>query len=130
MNNSIKTDRIVTFNKLGFLSSVLIDLIDQLEGTKVYNKQLKYHLNRARIEAEKVANIHFKPFNKGESLKQRDDTFINSQDVHCITSKAYDFLFEKEPSKIVVIADVVKKAEEQNTIDYDNASIPFDKLEN
>ena len=41
MNNSTKTDRIVTFNKLGFLSSVLIDLIDQLEGTKIYNKQLK-----------------------------------------------------------------------------------------
>ncbi len=125
-------EKIVLFNKLGFLSNLLINLIDQLEDTNFYNKQLKFHLNRARLEAEKISNFHFKAFNVGVDFPQIDGSFINSKDVHCQTSKSYDYLFEilsKDPSDIVILANFLKNAEENITAD-NNFSIPYEKLKN
>jgi hypothetical protein len=122
-------DNVLIFNKLGFLSNLVIELNDQLENTNVYKQALKMHLKGAVKELEKISNHHGKAYIGKEGVKQANGEEISSDNIYNITSKAYDYLFNKQPYKIVVIAELVKKLEENNDIDWENYSVEFKPLQ-
>ncbi len=119
---------ISNYNKLGFLAPILIEIIDQLEETNQYKKELKFHLNRAWHEAEKVVTTHFNAYDRHGEIEQVDGVEIHSFDIYNITSKAYEDLFkiftEKKPNEIASIVQLLKIAEEKG-IDYTQIDIPF-----
>ncbi len=106
------------YNKLGFLAPVLIEVIDNLKGTNQYKQNLKRHLNGVLIELEKVNDYHFGLYqnHSGEGM--------DGKDLYHLTSKAYDFLFSKQPHEVVTISQIIRQVEEKG-IDYKNQNIEF-----
>ena len=108
------------YNKLGFLSSILIDVCDNLEQTTEAKQQLKYHLKRANIEAQKVLKRHFELY---EAHGVVEGT-VDAREIYHLTAKSYDFIFSRKPNEIASIAEMVKQAEKHG-IDYTQIDIPY-----
>lgn len=121
-------EQILIFNKIGFISNLLIELNDILENTNVYRQNLKMHLKGAIKELEKISNHHGNAYMKKGDVEQSDGTSINSADIYNITAKAYDYLFDKEPYKVVVIADFIRKLDEKKAIDWLNQHVDYKPL--
>lgn len=123
---------ISNYNKLGFLAPILIEVIDQLEETNQYKRELKFHLNRARKEAEKVVTTHFNAYDRHGKIEQVDGVEIHSFDIYNITAKAYEELFkiftEKNPNEIASIVQLIKEAEKKG-IDYTQINIPYQPVQ-
>lgn len=124
---------ISNYNKLGFLVPILIEVIDQLEETNQYKKELKHYLNRARTEAEKVLKTHFNAYQFfGNVPKHDEEGEIHSADIYNITTKAYDeafkFFTQRSPSEVCSIMQLLKIAEEKG-IDYTQINIPYQPVQ-
>lgn len=117
------------YNKLAFLSQVVVDLCDKLEETTKPKRELKYHLKRANLEAQKVVKEHFDVWVKVGEIEQPDGTMIEGEDVYAITDRAYEYLFNKKASEVVVIADMVRRMDEEGFkyTDYNVAYKPLIK---
>lgn len=117
-----KDNIIQSYNKMGFLSTILIDVIDELKDTNQYKQKLKMHLNQALIELEKINKRHCEIYqNHGEVEKG-----MHSIDAYNITGRAYDkaveFLF-REPHEVVMMMDLVEKIEK--TEEYKKMKINY-----
>lgn len=112
------------YNKLAFVAPVIVELCDDLEQTTVCQRELKFHIKRANIEAQKVLKKHFELYRNGtiESLDGHKE--MNTEDIYNITSKSYDFLLSKSPNEICVIAKIVQDLEEKG-LDYMAIEIPY-----
>lgn len=103
-----------------------------MEETNQYKRELKFHLNRARIEAEKVVTTHFNAYDRHGGIEQQDGAEIHSFDIYNITAKAYEDLFkiftEKKPNEIASIVQLLKIAEEKG-IDYTQIDIPYQPVQ-
>ncbi|MDO4728403.1 MAG: hypothetical protein Q4B43_05280 [Bacteroidota bacterium] len=42
------------YSIMGFLAPIMIECIDNLQGTNQFRKELKFHLNKALQECEKI----------------------------------------------------------------------------
>lgn len=110
-----KNNCVAELNKLGFLSSVMIDLIDKLSETNLYKKELKMYLKRVLIEVEKLNTFHYKAYQDYGMLRNGDtekEGYIHSLDVYNVTSKAYQELFDLfancKPSDVVMMLEHYK----------------------
>lgn len=116
-------DIVSEYNKLGFLASILIDICDNLEQTTEARHELKFHLKRANIEAQKVLKKHFELYENHGTVDNFGNE-IDAREIYHLTAKAYDFLFYKKPNEIASICEMVKQAE-ANGIDYTQIDIGF-----
>ena len=115
------------YNRLGFLAPIIVEICDNLEETTACQRQLKYHVKNANLEAQKVLSKHSGLYHDHGEVEQPDGAKINTQDIYNITSKSYDFLFSKKPHEIASIASMVQQMDEAGT-DYTKIDIPFKPL--
>ncbi|WP_238252132.1 hypothetical protein [Capnocytophaga cynodegmi] len=54
------------YSVMGFLAPIMIECIDNLQGTNQYRQELKMHLNRALQECEKISNEIYVGFAKAD----------------------------------------------------------------
>lgn len=106
----------LNFNKLAFISEILIEIIDNLKETNQYRHGLKKALNDALREAEKVVGLQVMAYENHGNV-DNDGNEIHSLNVYTITSRAYDEAFrmfsERNPGEIVSIMELVRRFEEK-----------------
>lgn len=116
------------YNRLAFLSPIVIDTIDNLEGSNQYKLELKYHLRRAMKECEKIHATHYKHFqDQGIVHHPTDGNAVDALDIYNITAKAYDYLLRLNPNEIASIVQIVKKAKERG-IDLSEVNIEYEPI--
>lgn len=121
-------DIVEQYNKLAFLAPTIVDMCDSLEQSTVTQKQLKFHIKRANIEAQKILEKHYKLYENYGTVENPDsDEVMSTEDIYNITSKAYDFLLNKSPHEICCIAQIIREAEKSG-LDYTTIEIPFTPL--
>jgi len=113
------------FNKLAFMAPVIVDLCDTLESSNVPQQQLKFHLKRLNLEAQKLLAKHYKLYESVESVTSKDNTNeIATEDIYNITSSSYDWILNKSPHEICVIVELVKRMEVDG-LDYSDVSVNY-----
>ena len=105
------------YNKLNFLFSIMIPLLDLAEETTRPMREVKYHLKRLRESAGKEYKIFFDEYKTHGSITQPDGAIIHSQDIWKITEQSYedlfDIIFNNRPNEIVSLVHLHKKIIEQ-----------------
>lgn len=104
------------YNKMAFLCSVMIDVIDSLQDSNQYKQTLKMHCNGALRECEKVVATHYKAFEQHGNVSN-DGKDLHSLNVYNITAKSYDaafdFFTQRPPSEVASFMELVKRAESE-----------------
>jgi hypothetical protein len=104
------------YNKLGFLSAVLIGVIDTLENTTEYRHEFKNLLKNTLKQAEKITKNHFLSYSNYGEL-DNEGTQINAMDVHNLTAdayeKAFEFMYNRKPHEIVSAMELIRVFEEK-----------------
>lgn len=114
-----KDQALLNYNKLGYLAPIMIEIIDYLKETNLYQKDFKFQINRALIECEKIVNKHYECYEDYGYIDQKEDELepIHSQDIYNVTSKAYDEIFEffttNSPAEVVSILQAIKETKEK-----------------
>ena len=124
---------IEVYNKLNFLFSIMIPLLDLAEETTRPMREVKYHLKRLRESAGKEYKIFFDGYKTHGSITQPDGVIIHSQDIWKITEQSYETLFElifnKPPHELVSFIEVYKAVIKQgidiNKINFQYKPIKF-----
>lgn len=105
------------YNKLNFLFSIMIPLLDLAEETTRPMREVKYHLKRLRESAAKEYKIFFDEYKTHGLITQPDGVIIHSQDIWKITEQSYEDLFEiifnNRPNEIASLVHLHKKIIEQ-----------------
>lgn len=108
---------IEVYNKLNFLFSIMIPLLDLAEETTRPMREVKYHLKRLRESAGKEYKIFFDEYKTHGSITQPDGVIIHSQDIWKITEQSYedlfDIIFNNRPNEIASLVHLHKKIIEQ-----------------
>ena len=121
-------DLVNQYNKLAFLTPTIIDLCDTLRESTECKKELKYFINQANKEAQKMLAKHYKMYESyGTILSKENGKEMSTEDIYNITSKSYDFLLNKSPHEICCIAQIIREAEKSG-LDYTAIDIPFTPL--
>lgn len=116
------------YNKLAFLTPTIVDLCDSLAESTECKRELKFHINRANIEAQKVLAKHYMMYaNHGAVANNQGGKEVSAEDIYNITAKAYDFLFNKSPREICCIAQIIADAEAKG-LDYEAVEIPYQPI--
>ena len=122
-------DYIKDLYKIGFLSDILIGLIDKLEGTPIYKQRLKNLLKQVLKELEKITSFHYEAHQNFGKLPNGENSEIDALDVYFITSKHYEELFELMTSssidKIVRILEIYKNTSEA---DFEQVSVKYEPV--
>ena len=115
-----------TFNKLNFLFSILLPLLDQAQETTRPMRGVKFTLNQFRKEVEKEYEFFFNLYLKSAPVEQEDGVMINAIDVWKVSEEAYDFLFDlifnKDASQLVNLMHFYKQAKNKG---FDENKISF-----
>lgn len=123
-----KMDLVNQYNKLAFLAPTIVDLCDTLRESTECKRELKYHINQANKEAQKILAKHYKMYESyGTILNHENGKEMSTEDIYNITSKSYDFLLNKSPHEICCIAQLIREAEKSG-LDYTQIEIPFTPL--
>ena len=123
-----KMDLTNQYNKLAFLTPTIVDLCDTLRESTECKKELKYYINHANKEAQKILAKHYKMYESyGTILSKENGNEMSTEDIYNITSKSYDFLLNKSPHEICCIAQIIREAEKSG-LDYTAIEIPFTPL--
>ena len=105
------------YNKLNFLFSIMIPLLDLAEETTRPMREVKYHLKRLRESAGKEYKIFFDEYKTHGSITQLDGNQIHSLDIWKITEQSYedlfDIIFNNRPNEIASLVHLHKKIIEQ-----------------
>lgn len=105
------------YNKLNFLFSIMIPLLDLAEETTRPMREVKYNLKRLRESAGKEYKIFFDEYKTHGSITQPDGVIIHYQDIWKITEQSYEDLFEiifnNRPNEIASLVHLHKKIIEQ-----------------
>lgn len=105
------------FNKLNFLFSILIPLLDKAKETSRPMKRVKFTMNEFIRAVENESNFHFDMFNNSVPVEQRNGELINAIDIWKLTDDAYEFLFDlifnKEIGHLVNFIHFYKSAKEK-----------------
>lgn len=105
------------YNKLNFLFSIMIPLLDLAEETTRPMREVKYHLKRLRESAGKEYNIFFDEYKTHGLITQTDGVIIHSQDIWKVTEQSYEDLFDiiynNRPNEIASLVHLHKKIIEQ-----------------
>lgn len=105
------------YNKLNFLFSIMIPLLDLAEETTKPMREVKYHLKRLRESAGKEYKIFFDAYENAGFVDQEDGKQIHSLDIWKITEQSYEDLFEiifnNRPNEIASLVHLHKKIIEQ-----------------
>ncbi len=113
-------EQIKVMMKIGYVAGFFIELIDSLEESNLYQKQLKFHLNQAREKIIKINDSTYKLFTD-KKIPDDNKNNVKNEDVFNNISKAYDFLINKKPMEILQIAQFIEKLESEG---FDLNKIP------
>ena len=121
------------YNKLNFLFSIMIPLLDLAEETTKPMREVKYHLKRLRESAAKEYKIFYDCYENAGFVDQEDGNQIHSLDIWKITEQSYETLFElifnKPPNELVSFIEVYKAVIKQgidiNKINFQYKPIKF-----
>lgn len=102
--------------ELGYLCNIMIDKIDELEGTSLYKHRFKQLLKNTLAEAEDISNKMYKGFATYGTVQNGEGT-MHTLDVYNITdtyvSGAFNYLFSLPPSKIVKLMEYLKRVPDE-----------------
>jgi hypothetical protein len=114
-------EQIKVMMKIGFVASYIIELIDSISESNLYQKQLKFHLNQAR---NKILEINDSVYNlyADKTIPNDDKNKVKNLDVYNTVSKACDFLIKREPTEIIQIAQFIEKLEKEG---FDLNKVPI-----
>lgn len=105
------------YNKLNFLFSIMIPLLDLAEETTKPIREVKFHLKRLRESAGKEYKIFYDCYENAGFVDQEDGKQIHSLDIWKITEQSYEDLFEiifnNRPNEIASLVHLHKKLIEQ-----------------
>ena len=121
------------YNKLNFLFSIMIPLLDLAEETTRPMRAVKFHLKRLREEASKEYKTFYNAYENEGYIDQEDGNKIHSLDIWKITEQYYETLFElifnKPPHELVSFIEVYKAVIKQgidiNKINFQYKPIKF-----
>lgn len=121
------------YNKLNFLYSIMIPLLDLAEETTKPMREVKHHLKWLIKSAEKEYEIFYDSYEKGGFIEQEDGRQIHSHDIWKITEESYVILFElifnRPPHELVSFIEVYKAVIKQgidiNKINFQYKPIKF-----
>ena len=122
MSEQIKND----YNKLGFISALMIDTIDKLEGTNVYRQALKNLLKRVLKELEDIVKKHFMAYDSFGNI-DNEGKAMHSMNIYNITADKYDEVFEmlKNDNPAVICSKMqYLKEMDDNKFDWSKVIIP------
>lgn len=106
-------EAIMDYNKMAFLSDVMISVIDKLKNTTEYKHSLKMHCNGALKECEKTLEKHYNAYEQYGDV-ENDGKPIHSLNIHHITAKAYEeafaFFTESPASEVASFMELVRRA--------------------
>ena len=125
------------YNKLNFLFSIMIPLLDLAEETTRPMRAVKFHLKRLREEASKEYKTFYNAYENEGYIDQEDGNKIHSLDIWKITEQSYETLFElifnKPPHELVSFIEVYKAVIKQgidiNKINFQYKPIKFKENE-
>lgn len=112
------------YSIMGFLAPVMIECIDNLQGTNQYKKELKFHLNRALQECEKVSNEIYGRFSKIDKKEYQNlkEGEIPMLDIYNTISKAYDYAFDffttTPANDMPMLMDILSKVRQEDLSKY------------
>ena len=86
------------YNKLNFLFSIMFPLLDEAQETTKPMRQVKFHMNRLREEAQKEYKVFFDNYAKDERIEQED---------------VFDIIFNRHPGELAALVNLNKKLQEQ-----------------
>lgn len=122
---------IEVYNKLNFLFSILIPLLDEAEETTQPMREVKFHLKRLREEAEKKYKVFYEAYQNGGFIEQEDGKQISSYDIWRITEKSYEYLFnlvlKSPPHEIASLMNLHKSVQEKG-IDINQISFEYNPI--
>ena len=105
------------YNKLNFLFSIMIPLLDLAEETTKPMREVKFHLKRLRESAGKEYKIFYDCYENAGFIDQEDGNEIHSLDIWKITEQSYedlfDIIFNNRPNEIASLLHLHKKIIEQ-----------------
>ena len=105
------------YNKLNFLFSIMIPLLDLAEETTRPMRAVKFHLKRLREEASKEYKTFYNAYENEGYIDQEDGKQIHSLDIWKITEQSYedlfDIIFNNRPNEIASLVHLHKKIIEQ-----------------
>ena len=121
------------YNKLNFLFSIMIPLLDLAEETTKPMREVKFHLKRLRESAGKEYKIFYDCYENAGFVDQEDGKQIHSLDIWKISEQSYETLFElifnKPPHELVSFIEVYKAVIKQgidiNKINFQYKPIKF-----
>lgn len=101
------------YNKLNFLFSIMIPLLDLAEETTQPMREVKFHLKRLREEASKKYKIFYNAYENAGFVDQEDGKQIHSLDIWKITEQSYvdlfDIIYNNRPNEIASLVHLHKK---------------------
>ena len=104
---------IEVYNKLNFLFSIMIPLLDLAEETTKPMREVKFHLKRLRESAAKEYKIFYDCYENAGFVGQEDGNQIHSLDIWKITEQSYedlfDIIFNNRPNEIASLVHLHKK---------------------
>lgn len=112
------------YSVMGFLAPIMIECIDNLQGTNQYKKELKFHLNRALQECEKISNEIYVGFAKADKqeLPNLKEGEVPMLDIYNTISKAYDYTFDffttTPAHDMPILMDILSKAKQTDLSNY------------
>ena len=105
------------YNKLNFLFSIMLPLLDEAQETTKPMRQVKFHMNRLREEAQKEYKVFFDNYAKDEKIEHEDGSSISLYDIWKVTEIAYedvfDIIFNRHPGELAALVNLNKKLREQ-----------------
>lgn len=105
------------YNKLNFLFSIMIPLLDLAEETTKPMREVKFHLKRLREEAGKKYMEFYDCYENAGFIDQEDGKQIHSLDIWKITEQSYvdlfDIIYNNRPNEIASLIHLHKKIIEQ-----------------
>lgn len=109
---------------MGFLAPIMIECIDNLRGTNQFRKELKFHLNRALQECEKINKEIYDRFAKADKqeLPNLKEGEIPMLDIYNTIAKSYDVAFDffttTPANDFPVLMDILSKAKQTDLGNY------------
>lgn len=121
------------YSIMGFLSPIMIECIDNLQGTNQYRHELKNLLNRTLKELEKVNLEIYTRFSIADKkeINNLKEGEIPMLDIYNTISKSYDYAIEffttTHASEMPMLMDILKKAKEANLQKYEMQITPIQR---
>lgn len=100
------------FTRAAYILNIALEISDQLKETNQYSQRLKYGLNIAVKEMDKITAKHFKGM-EDMGYVELNGNKIHGLEMYKSAGDAYqlvfDFLTKKESADVVVLAEMIKK---------------------